>query len=74
MGRGGESVDSYVREYYCRGTQKVSDKLPISQVVNLPMKSILFMVTRIAESTTPHLASKDHIQYALIVMDGVVYN
>ena len=70
----GESVDSYVREYYRHSAQKVSGKLPISQVVSLPLKTILFTVTRIAGSTTPHLASKAQMQYALIALDGVVYN
>ena len=75
-GRGGgeESVDSYVREYYHRSAQNVSNKLPISQVVSLPLKTILFTVTRIAGSTTPHLASKVQMQYALIALDGVVCN
>lgn len=57
-GGGGESVDLYVREYCRHDAQKVSGKLPISQVVSLPLKIILFMVTEIARSTTPHLASK----------------
>ena len=57
-GGGGEFVDSYVREYCGHGAQKVSGKLPISQVVSLPLKKILFTVTRIGKSTTPHVASK----------------
>ena len=57
-GGGGESVDSYVREYCRRGAQKVSGKLLISQVVSLPLKTILFTVTQIVGSIAPHLASK----------------
>ena len=67
-------MDSYVREYRCSGAQKVSGKLPISQVMSIPLKTILFSVTRIARSTAPHLASKAQMQYALIALDGVVYN
>ena len=73
-GGGGELVDSYVRENCHRGAQKVSDKLPISQVVSLPMKTILFTVTRINGSIAPHLASMVQMKYALIALDGVVYN
>ena len=71
---GGETVDTYVREYYHRGSQKVRRKLPISQVVSLPLRTILYTVTCIARSTTPHLATKGQMHYALISMDGVVYN
>jgi hypothetical protein len=67
-------MDSYVREYCRRSSQKVSRKLPISQVVSLPLRTILFTVTRIAGRTTPHLATNGQMQYALIAMDGVVYN
>ena len=73
-GGGGESVGSYVREYYRRGAQKISKKLPINQVVSPPLKTILFTVTQIVRSIAPHLASKAQMQYALIAMDGMVYN
>lgn len=73
-GGGGESVDTYVRDYCRRNTQNVSKNLQISQVVSLPLCTILFTITLITGSTTPHLAKKGQIQYALIAMDGVVYN
>lgn len=73
-GEGGESVDTYVREYCCRDTQKVSGKVSITQVVSLSLQTILYTVMRITGSITPHMATKGHIQYAFIAMDGVVYN
>ena len=73
-GGGGESINTYVREYCNRGTQKVIEKLPISQVVSLSLRTILFTMTHIVGSMAPHLATKGHIQYDLIALDGMVYN
>lgn len=59
-GRGGsgESVDSYVSDLCVEGTPKQGGKLPIQHVSDIPLKTILFTITRIAGSTSAHLASK----------------
>lgn len=57
-GGGGESVDSYVSNLCMEGTYEQGRKLPIQHVPDIPLKTILYIVTRIAGSTSAHLASK----------------
>ena len=59
-GRGGDrdSVDSYVSDLCVEGTRKQGGKLPIQHVTDIPLKTILFTMTRLAGSTSAHLASK----------------
>ena len=57
---------------YCRdGAQKSSNKLPIRDVMDLTLKTILFCITRVAGSTSPHLATRAHVNYTMLCQDGV---
>ena len=75
-GRGGgkESVDSYMSDLCMEGTHKQGGKLPIQHVLEIPLKTILFTITRMAGSTSAHLASKSQVLISLRAMDGVVFN
>ena len=71
---GGESVDSYVSDLCVEGTLKQGGKLPIQHITNIPLKTIMFIVTRLAGSTSTHLASKSQILISLRAIDGVVFD
>ena len=73
-GGGGESVDSYVSDLCVEGTPKQGAKLPIQHVTEIPLKTILFVVTRIAGSTSTHLASKSQVLISLRATDKVVFD
>ena len=75
-GRGGdgESIDSYVSDLCVEGTCKQGGKLPIQHVTDIPLKTISFTVTRIARSTSAHLASKSQVLISLRATDGVVFD
>lgn len=75
-GRGGsrESVDSYVSDLCVPGTRKQGRKLPIQHVTYVPLKTILFMATQLAGSTSAHLASKSQVLISLRATDGVVFD
>lgn len=73
-GGGGESVDSYVSDLCVEGTHKQGNKLPIQHVTDIPLKTILFTVTRIDGSTLAHLASKSQVLISLRTTDGVVFD
>lgn len=75
-GRGGsgESVDSYMSDLWVEGTYKQGRKLPIQHVIDVPLKTILFTVTRLARSTSSHLASKSQVLISLRSIDGVVFD
>ena len=57
-GRGGEPVESYIRDLCAEGTHRQGGKLPIQHVTDIPLRTILYTLTRIAGSTSFHLASK----------------
>ena len=75
-GRGGsgESIDSYVSDLCVQGTRKQGGKLPIQHVIDIPLDTILFTMTRIAGSTSAHLASKSQVLISLRATDGVVFD
>ena len=56
------------------GTRKQGGKLSIQHVIDVPLKTILFTVTRLAGSTLVHLASKSQVMISLRAMDGVVFD
>ena len=53
---------------------KSRDKLPIKDVMDLMLKTILFCITRVAGSTGPHLATRSQVNYVVLCRDGVLYN
>lgn len=67
-------MDSYVNDLCMPGTCKQSGKLPIQHVSNMALQTIIFIVTWLEGSTSPHLASKSQIVTSLRAMDGVVLN
>ena len=75
-GRGGgrESVDSYVSDLCMEGTRKQGEKLPIQHVSDIPLRTILYIVARIAGSTSVHLASKSQVLISLRATHGVVFD
>lgn len=67
-------VDSYVSVLCASGTRKQGGKLLIEHVTDVPLKTILFMVTRLEGSTSTHLASKTQVLISLRATDGVVFD
>ena len=51
-GGGGEPVESYIRDLCAEGTHRQGGKLPIQHVTDIPLRTILYTVTRIAGSTS----------------------
>ena len=74
QGGGRESVDSYVSDLCVEGTRKQGGKLPIQHVSDIPLRTILYIVTRIARSTSAHLASKNQVLISLRATNGVVFD
>ena len=52
------SVDQYIVQYYRDGAHKSSNKLPIWDVMDLTLRTILFCITRVVGSTRPHLVTR----------------
>jgi hypothetical protein len=67
-------VDEYVALHCHLGRQKRKNKLPISQVVDLTLCTMLFTITWAIGSTRPHLASRIQVDYAVMSLSPTVYN
>ena len=75
-GRGGrgEPVESYIRDLCADGTHRQGGKLSIQHVMNIPLRTILYTVTRIAGSTSVHLASKSQVMISIRATEGIVFD
>lgn len=69
-----EPVDQYIMQYCQDGVHKSSNKLPIRNVMDLALKTILFCITRVVGSTSPHLATRAQVNYVVLCRDGFLYN
>ena len=73
-GGGGELVDSYIRDLCIEGTRRQGRTLPIQHMTNIPLRTILYTVTRIAGSTSTHLASKSQVLTSIRATKEVVFD
>ena len=73
-GGGGEPVESYIRDICAEGTLRQGKKLPIQHVTDIPLRTILYIVTRITGSTSAPLASKSQVMISIRTTKGVVFD
>jgi hypothetical protein len=71
---GGEPMNHYISEHGVSGTQKHSGKVAIRDVQDLPLRTILYTINRMAGSIAPHMALQSYFQYALECMEPRVFN
>jgi len=71
---GGEPMDYYVSHHYVPGTEKHNGKVVIRDVHDLPLHTILYTITRMEGSATPHMALQSHFQYEIECMEPTVFN
>ena len=69
-----ESIDSYVSDLCVLGTRKQGGKLPIKHVIDVSLKTILFIVTWLVGSTSTHLDSMSQVLISLKATNGVVFD
>ena len=67
-------MDSYIKDLCVDGTRRQGGKLPIQHVIDIPLHTILYTVTRIAGSTSAHLASKSQVLTNIRATEGVVFD
>ena len=71
---GGAPMNHYISEHCVLGTQKHNSKFTIRDVRDLPLRTILYTIKRMAGSETPHMALQSYFQYALECMEPRVFN
>jgi hypothetical protein len=67
-------MDYYVSYHCVPSTEKHSGKVAIKDVWDLPLRTILYTITHMAGSATPHMALQIHFQYVIECMEPRVFN
>ena len=67
-------MESYIKDLCTGGTRRQGGKLPIQHVTDIPLRMILYTMTRIAGSTSAHLASKSQVMISICTTEGVVFD
>jgi hypothetical protein len=67
-------VESYIRDLCTEGTCQQGEKLPIEHVTDIPLRTILYTVTRITGSTSALLVSKSQVMISIRATEGIVFD
>ena len=72
---GGETVRDYIMQYCYPGVEPSKDgKINIWDVRDLPLRTIPFMIAKLASTVTLLVANRSYMQYALECMEPIVFN
>ena len=72
---GGETVRYYVMKYCYLGSEpRKYGKINIRDVRYLPLRTILFAITKLAGTVTLHVSNRSYMQYALECLEPTVFN
>jgi hypothetical protein len=69
-----QPTEAYVAQYCVPGSCLVGGRIVIKDVMDLSLRSILFSITKLAGSTSAHLASKSQISYAIQCLEPRIFN
>ena len=73
--RGGNiTIDSLIAQYYNIGIQMSGKKIPIKDVMDIPLRTILFTMQRVPGSHATHQDSRARMLYALECMAPTIIN
>ena len=62
-------------QYCYPGAETSKDgKINIQDVRDFPLRTILFMVAKLASTVTLHVANKSYMQYALVCLEPTIFN
>jgi hypothetical protein len=71
---GGLPMSEYIRRYCEPEAERRSGKVSIRDVQDLPLRTILFTISQMAGSASPHMALQSYFQYAVECMEPRVFN
>ena len=72
---GGETARDYILQYCYAGAEPSKyGKINIRTVRDLPLRTILFTIAKLAGTVTLHVANIYYMQYALECLDPTVFN
>lgn len=72
---GGEAMKYYIATSCRPQAQPTTDgKINIKDVTKSPLRTILFMITRLAGSSTLHVACRSYMQYGVECLEPTIFN
>ena len=73
--RGGAgSLDDIINQHCSLGTESQSGKIKIKSLVDLPFRTVVYTIGKVAGTRDSHLTSRSHMLYALQCMEPTVFN
>jgi hypothetical protein len=69
-----EQVDVYLARHCIPGARLVGGRIPIKDIRELPLQSILFAITSVTGSTSAHLASRSQVAYGVQCLEPTLFN
>lgn len=73
--KGGESMRDYIRQFCQSGAHSSRDgKINIRNVSDLPLRKILFTISKLVGRATLHLVNRSYMPYALECLEAKVFN
>jgi hypothetical protein len=69
-----EQVDVYLTRHYILGAKLVGGRIPIKEIRDFPLQSILFAITSMTRNTSTHLASRSQVAYGVQCLEPTLFN
>jgi hypothetical protein len=69
-----EQVGMYLARQCIPGERLVGGRIPIKDIRELPLQSILFTITSVTGSTSAHLASRSQVAYGVQCLEPTLFN
>ena len=64
----------YLARHCIPGARLVGGRIPIKDIRDLPLRSILFAITSVTGSTSAHLASRSQVAYGVQCLEPTLFN
>ena len=68
------SVDDLINEYCVVGTRSQGGKIPIKNIVGQPLRTMVFMIEKVAGSRSSQQTTRTRMLYAVECMAPTIFN
>ena len=73
--RGGEtSLDYIIDQHYALGTKSQFRKLRIHPIIDLPLRTVVYTIGKVAGTRSAHLTTRSHMLYDFQCMEPTIFN
>ena len=68
------SLDDIIDQHYSLGTDSQSRNLWIKSLVDIPLRKVVYTISKVVGTRASHLTSRSHMLYALQCMEPTIFN